>query len=479
MKSFPPPPIKPLERQQVPDGLLMNADRWRRAHEYHHKRQNIHYQSLNQPGIVCGLDVRLIPAPTEISAQYRDGRWLQVQPGIAIDLMGNPIVVPEPIDYRIASENLAEEPVTVYLVVSYVDPERLRRKEQQEIVRETFRLDERISPPGELEVELCRILLSPNATQLENSTDVFFPEFNNLDLRYRNQARSRPRTVVRVAQINPSPAVAPQGASNLSYLLQSVPALYPALEGADEVEQVDLQPGEKGNKLKLLDYELLYLNYHQAQFLKERQWRMLEQYLEAGGVLLVEASTEGTHIKELTVVQQELKKAIANLELTANTEDTEFIGIRQELESELASVKTELDEKINSLSQSLKDFAQNLDTSLQPLQQVNRNHPLRTQPFLFAALPTINEQPIQISVGGGIVFVIGNLSSAWGLDEELSLPRETIRTAQEMGINILHFAWRRRQMMQSLPQERQAVLPEPSTPSRKQRSLKSILDKLD
>jgi hypothetical protein len=206
---------------------------------------------------------------------------------------------------------------------------------------------------------------------------------------------------------------------------------------------------------------------------------MLEQYLEAGGVLLVEASTEGTHIKELTVVQQELKKALANLQLTANTEDTEFTTIRQELETELASVKTELDEKINNLCLSFKDFAQNLGTSLQPLQQVNRNHPLRTQPFLFAALPTINEQPIQISIGGGIVFVIGNLSSAWGLDEELSLPRETIRTAQEMGINILHFAWRRRQMMQSLPLERQAVLPEPSTPSRKQRSLKSILDKLD
>ncbi len=487
-QSFPPPPIKPLERQQVEDGLLMNAERWRRVQEYHHKRQNIHYQSLNQPGIVCGLDVRLIPAPTEISAQYRDGRWLQVQPGIAIDLIGNPIVVPEPIDYRIASENLAEEPVMVYLVVSYVDPERLRRKEQPEIVQETFRLDERISPPGELEVELCRILLSPNATQLENSTDVFFPGFNNLDLRYRKQARSRPRTVVRVAQINPSPAVAPPTASNLSYLLQSVPALYPALEGADEVGQVDLQPGEKGNKLKLLDYELLYLNYHQAQFLKERQWETLRQYLELGGVLLVEASTEGTHIKELTAVEQELKKAlaeqdaiasIANLELTANTKDTEFTAIRQELETELASVKTELDEKINSLCLSFQDFAQNLGTSLQPLQQVKRNHPLRTQPFLFAALPTINEQPIQISVGGGIVFVIGSLSSAWGLDEELLLPRETIRTAQEMGINILHFAWRRRQMMQSLPLERQAVLPEPSTPSRKQRSLKSILDKLD
>jgi hypothetical protein len=74
---------------------------------------------------------------------------------------------------------------------------------------------------------------------------------------------------------------------------------------------------------------------------------------------------------------------------------------------------------------------------------------------LFAALPTINYQPIQILVGGGIIVTIGNLSSAWGLDEELSYSRETIRTAQEMGINILHFAWRRRQ----LTQLQQALIP--------------------
>jgi hypothetical protein len=104
---------------------------------------------------------------------------------------------------------------------------------------------------------------------------------------------------------------------------------------------------------------------------------------------------------------------------------------------------------------------------------------LRTQPFLFAALPTINEQPIQILTGGGIIVVIGNLSSAWGLDEEFSLPRETIRTAQEMGINILHFAWRRRQLTQLLHKDSRSVSQEPSTRPKKSRSLKSALDKLD
>ena len=58
-----------------------------------------HYQSLHQPGIVCGLGVSVIPAPADLPAQYRDGRWLQIQSGIAIDLVGNPIIVPQPIDF--------------------------------------------------------------------------------------------------------------------------------------------------------------------------------------------------------------------------------------------------------------------------------------------------------------------------------------------------------------------------------------------
>ena len=42
---------------------------------------------------------------------------------------------------------------------------------------------------------------------------------------------------------------------------------------------------------------------------------------------------------------------------------------------------------------------------------------------------------------------MGDLGSAWGLDRELSLPRLVIRTAQELGINILNYARTRRQLM--------------------------------
>jgi hypothetical protein len=87
-----------------------------------------------------------------------------------------------------------------------------------------------------------------------------------------------------------------------------------------------------------------------------------------------------------------------------------------------------------------------LGTPLKAIDQFTQPHPLRTQPFLFSELPAIDQNPISVMVGGGIIIVIGNLLSACGLDSPYSVSRETIRTAQEMGINILHYAWRRRQI---------------------------------
>ena len=485
-QPLPSPKIQPFERLQVQDGLLMNADRWRRAHEYHRQRQNVHYQSLNQPGIVCNLGVRLISAPAEISTQYRDGRWVQIQPGMAIDLLGNIIVVPEPIDFRITTDPMTEEPVMVYIVVTYVDPEKLRSREQREFIKETFRIDEKTNPPGELEVELCRILLQPDIEkqgyapiQLENPTDVFFPQKNALDLRYRTQARSRPQALVRVAQINPLPSSDLKTSSNLSYLLQSVAALYPALEGADEVGQMTLQLEEKAEKTKLPDYDLLFLTYQRSRLLKKPQWEALENYIKAGGVLLIEVPTEGTNIKELTGVEQELKKAIANFANNANGEESELSAMRPGLEAELNVVQTDLEQEIDNLSLAFKGFAQKIGTPLELLDRLPRSHPLRTQPFLFAALPTINEQPIQLLTGGGIIVIIGNLSIAWGLDETLSIPRETIRTAQEMGINILHFAWRRRQLMQAMQAEVKVTSSPPPTRKEQPRALKNVFDQLE
>ncbi|HEY9598728.1 MAG TPA: DUF4159 domain-containing protein [Cyanophyceae cyanobacterium] len=488
-KSWPPPLIKPFERLQVTDGLLMNAQRWRLAHDYHRQRQNMQYQSLNQPGIVCGLGVSVIAPPADVRPQYRDGRWVQIQPGLAIDLFGNFIVITEPENYRIVSENRTTKPLLIYLTASYVDPEKLRRKQLGEVLRETFRLDEKASPPSETEVELCRILLPPSqedgasaVIQLENPKDVFFPTYNNIDLLYRPQARSRPQAVVRVAQVinryTPENAV-----SHLPYLLQSVEVLYPAMTAIDDVPQVSLSPSAIN---ELVGYDLLYLQAGSSLSLNDAALEALNVYLATGGVLLVDIATQGTRLGELSLVKQQLQDAIARLNLAARTPtsiapDKQITGlgdINPELEAELKATQAELEEEIHKTCLVFSQLAQQLGTPLENLDNLIANHPIRTRPFLFSALPNINEQPIQIMVGGGIIILVGDLSSAWGLDPNRPVSRETIRTAQELGINLLHFAWRKRQLT-PLPQEERlpSVTPEPEKPRSSER-LRKALDTL-
>lgn len=385
---FPPPPIQPFERLNTFDGLMINADRWKRAHEYHRQRQNVHYQSLNQPGIVCGLGVRVIPAPAQGKSRDRDKRWIQVQPGIAIDLRGNLIVVPKPFDYHIDTELKEADPITVYLVSSYRDPDELQRVRSGETVQETYRLEETTRPPRDLEVELCRILLQPGPVTLTQPDDVFFPGYNQLDLRYRIQAQARPQALVRVAQVNRDDPDSTRNFFNLAYLLQSIEALYPSLKGMEEVGQVMLEEGADSLSL----YDVLYLTGRQKLELNTAELEALRGYLETGGVLLVDCLPDSSELND-----------------------------------------------------SVKQLAQQFGHPLQPLTSM-RHHPIRTRPFLFAALPLVHQQPIQISSGGGIVLVSGDVASSWGLDESLSTSRVMLRTAQELGTNLLHYAWRRRQL---------------------------------
>jgi hypothetical protein len=393
---FPPPSIEPLQRLNAYDGLMINADRWKRAHEYHRQRQNAHYQSINQPGIVCGLGVRVIPDPAESKARDRNSRWLQVQPGLAIDLHGNVIVIPRAFNYHIETEVKSGEALTVYLVASYRDPEELQRSLTGEMIQETYRLEEITRPPSPLEVELCRLLLQTGTGALTQPADVFFPGYNQLDLRYRVPAQSRPQALVRVAQVNRDDPECSRNFFNLTALLQAVDVLYPSLKGADELGQVTFIEGgvanASRNENRLQHYDALYLTGKQKLELSQSELNVLRAYLDQGGVLLVDITADATELRD-----------------------------------------------------SIQQLGQQLGTPLQSLATL-RSHPLRTRPFLFAALPLSHQQPIQIAVGGGIILITGDLAASWGTDQELNLSRIVIRTAQELGINLLHYAWRRRQL---------------------------------
>jgi hypothetical protein len=454
-------PLKPLTRLQVTDGLEITAQRWNLAHNYHRQRQNIYFQSLHQPGIVYGLGVCLIDVPEDIAPQYRDRRWLQIQPGLAIDCQGNLIVVPQPLEFRLVSQVRNNIPLTIYLVISYVDPQELQNVNNPEVI-ETFRVDEKNQPPTPEEIELCRILLQPGETVLQIPRNVFFPSPNCLDLRYRPQSRIAPQSLVKIAMVDLDYQQELEKAERLQQLLNSVEGLYPTLTGEQEIGVISLDLDLDKNPI--FNYDLLYLGQPRSQQLSQGQVELLKTYLERGGTILIEISIENTKIEALRSGESQLIQGIERLDYLAEnievqaegTESSqsgtfmELIKLKPSLQAELQATQAKLKQEIENMTSGYYRFAQQLDTPLGSWEDIGRDHPLRNQPFLFAALPKINNQSLQLFVGGGLIIIIGDLSAAWGLDKNLKLNRGDIRTAQEFGVNMLQFACQRRKMSQAL-----------------------------
>jgi len=408
---YPPPPIDPLRRLSVRDGLIVNAERWQLAHQYHRHRQNIHYQSLNEPGIVRGLGVRVIQPPKGCSPKYGKlkGCWLEIQPGIAIDVEGNPIVIDEKIDRSFffaipsISNKKSEDEIVVYLVISYEDnPTLIEEEGWQE--REWFKFDQQLNPPTETQIELCRIKLlvedierniKLNQFQLKYPQDVYFPEANEIDLRFRPSAKVRPQALINVATTDI------QSNENFICLMQSLNALYPSLSGNTEVENINLE-----EKLDLKNTDLLHIPYGEIHDLDRNNPIVvaLNHYInKQGGVILIEEKNNQPHLEE--VLQGKIE---------------ELFDISQEL------------------GQDWHDYS--------------KKHPFKNQPFLFTALP---QWIRNIHYFSGIIIVFGDFSSEWGgvmrtPGENKNLSRNDIRTAQELGINILNFAYKRRNMMKLL-----------------------------
>ncbi len=433
-------PLSPLERLHATDGLLLSADLWERAHAYHRQRQNVHYQALHQAGIVGGLGVSAVAAPDEIAAQYRDRRWLRVQPGLAIDATGNPIVVDRPIDFRIAS-SAETEPLTVYLVASYVDPDRLQRQNSSALVQESFRIDEKTSPPAAGEIELCRLQLPPGQLSLANPQDVLQPGLQEVDLRYRPVAQPRAHGQVCLGTLPTTDPRAARRAQHCRDLLAALPALYPALSAAGPPLVLDLP----GDRAALADCDLVYLTRSQYLDLAPAAQASLQAYLRAGGNLLIELPDDMTNIDDLKGVIQEIEEALADI-----GSGPEFADMRQELNAELAACRDNLAAWLEALNESLAELLTATGATPGNTGRLDRQHPLRHQPFLFAQWPRLTSKPMEILNWGGVTVAIGDLALGWGLDDELLRPRQTIRAAQELGINLLHFAWQRRELTQLL-----------------------------
>lgn len=174
--------VAQLRRVNPYPGLMIDAEVWRDAHEYHRDLVRLHHLALHGWGIVQGLEVSL--------ARGADNT-LRIEPGIAIDPAGNFIVVGQQQMYRIMSR----EPGPVYLVLQFSDvlaepATSGAGRGQPTRVIEAYRIQERDRLPTEAYVELVRIDLDPAAGSIREPNDRAVPGRNELDERNRVQLGS-------------------------------------------------------------------------------------------------------------------------------------------------------------------------------------------------------------------------------------------------------------------------------------------------
>ncbi|MGF1499292.1 MAG: hypothetical protein ACFB8W_21065 [Elainellaceae cyanobacterium] len=388
--AFPYELPKPLERLNVYDGLILNAERWEVSQSYVRQRQNVHFQSASQSGIVCGLGVKVIPAPTwsrartrEQDAQRQEQRWLEIQPGVAIDAAGNPIIVGSGDErdrtFRIATAPPTTGTMTVHVVARYVEPATTAGADR-ETLSEQYRFEEKTDPPDALDVELCRFQLTPGPIRLALPPNVFAPRPGELDLRHRQAVQLRATATLRLGFVGP---FSPKTYEDFDSLNRAMKVLRPDMQLDLEAAAVSLQEG-----LPMDRFDALVVPAQEFQPLLRQHLRWIEAFVNDGGTLLVETPSDAVPV--------------------------------------------------------FSPQAQQVFQALTPWDALKPTHSLRTDPFLFTQLPAIGGQKMGVAIANGLVWVGGSLSSAWGVYQSLS--RTDIRTAHELGINVLRYIWRRRHL---------------------------------
>jgi hypothetical protein len=428
------PRLEAFERLHISDGLTITTERWLQAHNYHRQRQNFHYQAMHEPGIVYGLGIAPVP-------DQPDGRLLQVQPGVAIDIQGNPIILAAPEDFRIASEATEDQPLWVYLVVNYVDPDDLRRVPTSRTVQEAFRLVEKLHLDAN-DVELCRIQIWPGATLIQAPPNPFAPQPNQLDFRSRRAPKPYPQRVVRVGQMTSDRPTDTATFNGLTDLLRSLSGLYPSLGGDLTVQTF---AAKALSRESALDCHLLYLAYPSLLTLANPGLQRLKNYLARGGILLVVADFAETNLLDLLDVDREL-----HIALTEAARDGEPESTLQQLRIEIEANQQAIAQNQREIEQSITALADRLGLSLAESGEITDDHPLRSQPFLFSQFPYRQGHPIHVKNWDGLVLMVGDLSQCWGRNATPAISREVMRSAQEWGINLLHFAAQRQQWLQSM-----------------------------
>ena len=168
----------PTQRLNATDGLAITGAVWTEAHDYHRRALAAHTIGLHSTGIITGLQV--------VASRPPDS-YLNVQPGVAVDPLGQVIVVP-----KLQARNLNTMAGLLYLILEFYEgpPHAVgaaTTESDPKYVDAEFRLQVTTKLPDRPYVELARLQRSAATASITNANDPDLPIVNEVDLRFRQE----------------------------------------------------------------------------------------------------------------------------------------------------------------------------------------------------------------------------------------------------------------------------------------------------
>ncbi|MBN1190794.1 MAG: DUF4159 domain-containing protein [Dehalococcoidales bacterium] len=390
-----------LKRVNPFQGLVIDADIWQDAHNYHRDQQRLHVLAFHDTGIVSGL---------EVTAGNPPDYSVNINPGIAVDPDGNIIIVPQPQHYRLQTPS---DKGTIYLIIQFREipgePYQPPEGGQPTRILEAYRIQEREFLPSEAFVELARIEFDPSQSNIRNAKNPAGPAVNEIDLRSRKNARQITPAEKQTVSI-PSPAPAPVTTS-------------PAVKENIFIGHVVL--GEAGGDMHLGGLRNVARDFSRRSgdtvIVEERikTDRSLKKYS------LLYLTGKGPF--ELTADQQSAMKEYLRSDGVIFGDGCSFSDGGNETRG------------AREFGLAFNRWAGRLDCKLE---MVTRDHPILTSDCMFSEVPAGCEPAILLE-GGNMICSSSDYGCAWtGGYKDKPLSREVIRSAFEIAGNIIVYALR-------------------------------------
>jgi hypothetical protein len=167
-------------------GFLTTEKDWNDAERYHIDKRRLHNRMMHSPGIVYGYagDLR-------VTARARGDLSVEVQPGYAIDGVGNDLLIHDATIRNISLEEF-KLPQTIYIVLRYYEEltdfiaykENLEYKGHRRVLESCKVEISQTEPDISREVELARIHLEKGVNRVRDARDPMNPQANEIDMRY-------------------------------------------------------------------------------------------------------------------------------------------------------------------------------------------------------------------------------------------------------------------------------------------------------